>query len=934
MDVRLPDGTVIKNVPDGTTKAQLISKLKSNGYDVSGLEAKQPEVTGEVGFFEGIRKSPAVRKLAETAERIAPSPEEVVSGMGESALNLPESAIGMVAAGYGLAEGIMGLTTPEGRAAAGRAISNVPQAVHRAMLRAETDPVGTIESAARFAKQDPLGAMAAVSGLTGFGSAAMGLTKTSFAPPMFRKFMGGMEFGAPELSKLSQITDPLAVPFLAAQGVGAGYNRFVSPVVSQAGAERAAGNKLLESVMGRPEDVAAAFRNEPASIIGQVPASQRLAEARLYEPKLATLEADLVTGETEVGRQSILLEQRRLQGIQQQLHAIDQQILRQGQAMSPEARAQLDEVRNSLLREQAAAQRQIQQPLQATGAAIPAVGQRAPGEAVAARAAELREDFRKKVVRPAYNKAFQLAGKAKGIDVSNVLDEAQRILGRPISILDVSTTPQAARQINKIAREAVPGEFVSLGEYGGYSLEPSGMFKPTKVDLQTADAIRKAINNEIAAISDLSPDANIKRSGLNKLHALIDQAVETGDVSDAAKNAYRQALGVYREQYVPRFRTGVAFDLLRTTKKNQSGIIPSKTVKGFLANEDTAAQFAATFGDDAVARSAMESGIQDLARQPGSKIVDETGAVVPENVDVFVNKYRRQFDLMGIDGDALLGPVRQEAEALRRGMAELDREAAFFRTSNGEALRKGADFVDEMLKDPAAMQVGLRRLSEEGRSALTKEVVDRAIRSINSRAPEDALKYLADNKTSIRMALDQPYYDRLITLAENQRALFDVEKHAAKPVVQLDVDLSNVPPEVLTDFGMVAREIDRIKKAEAMMGLRPAQKVGEIGAEDIKAAKNVKPDFIDSRLSIMEKIMDVAGRYLNRKTAAILADTLTRNPSKAADLLEQAAARKAAAAAPRAPESRARTAGRAALMGGLVSQNQMSPENQNAMSRR
>jgi hypothetical protein len=39
MDVRLPDGTVIRNVPDGTTKADLAAKLKANGYDVSGLEA-------------------------------------------------------------------------------------------------------------------------------------------------------------------------------------------------------------------------------------------------------------------------------------------------------------------------------------------------------------------------------------------------------------------------------------------------------------------------------------------------------------------------------------------------------------------------------------------------------------------------------------------------------------------------------------------------------------------------------------------------------------------------------------------------------------------------------------------------------------------------------------------------------------------------------
>lgn len=37
MDVRLPDGTVITGVPDNFTKAQLIEKLRANGYDVSKL---------------------------------------------------------------------------------------------------------------------------------------------------------------------------------------------------------------------------------------------------------------------------------------------------------------------------------------------------------------------------------------------------------------------------------------------------------------------------------------------------------------------------------------------------------------------------------------------------------------------------------------------------------------------------------------------------------------------------------------------------------------------------------------------------------------------------------------------------------------------------------------------------------------------------------
>lgn len=39
MDVRLPDGTVIKGVPDGMSRADLTAKLAKNGYDVSKLGA-------------------------------------------------------------------------------------------------------------------------------------------------------------------------------------------------------------------------------------------------------------------------------------------------------------------------------------------------------------------------------------------------------------------------------------------------------------------------------------------------------------------------------------------------------------------------------------------------------------------------------------------------------------------------------------------------------------------------------------------------------------------------------------------------------------------------------------------------------------------------------------------------------------------------------
>lgn len=63
MDVRLPDGTVIQNIPEGTTKADLVGKLKANGYSVPAewLPAEKPasvqtgsmlnDIPRQVGLF-------------------------------------------------------------------------------------------------------------------------------------------------------------------------------------------------------------------------------------------------------------------------------------------------------------------------------------------------------------------------------------------------------------------------------------------------------------------------------------------------------------------------------------------------------------------------------------------------------------------------------------------------------------------------------------------------------------------------------------------------------------------------------------------------------------------------------------------------------------------------------------------------------------------
>ena len=624
-------------------------------------------------------------------------------------------------------------------------------------------PEDALADFASYAVKDPVNAMASVSAATGGVGALMrpgnvmseisrlssplGLAQVaaSAAPASVAAVTGGIgAFMQPGniMSRTANALAPMAVPGRAAQGAYEFGQNFISPVFTQAGAERAAGDQILAAKMGALPNFLAALRAKPESIIGQVPASQRLAAAGEFEPVLTTLEGDLRTGLTPQGRRGLQVEQERLVAIQQQLKAVDDQIMQQGAALTPEASANLNRVRSDLLQAYDRELQAQQARIGAVGARLPATGQLGPGAAIAGRAAELRREFRDRYVRPLYDRAFRAAGSAEAIDLSGVLGEARRILGRPLSFYDPRTAPRVARRL-------------ALAE-------PAAEELPLRVDLREADAIRKAIHSEIGAARAAAPESPLLRQLKNLQHRL-DTAVMGSEIPDAAKTAYRDALDFYRESYVPRFRTGIAYDLLRTTKKNQTGLLTGDTVARILSKEENAAQFAATFGNDPVARDAMQTGLLDLARR---EVIDPTtGAVDPRAIDKFIFDHQRQMELMGIDGASLLAPVRREAQALHNGFTELDREAAFTRGVGGRAATTAKELVDRLVKDPAAMDAARRRLSEDGRMALTRELTDRAVKFINSRDPQKAIDFLTKDATAVNMVLNKQATSQLAAIS-------------------------------------------------------------------------------------------------------------------------------------------------------------------------
>ena len=92
MDVRLPDGTIIQGVPEGTSRAELIEKLRRNGYDVSKLGAPVSETPAvqqpQVPTFDPMGMPTGMTEAAPT-----PTPMGYSEQMEKSALSMARQAL-------------------------------------------------------------------------------------------------------------------------------------------------------------------------------------------------------------------------------------------------------------------------------------------------------------------------------------------------------------------------------------------------------------------------------------------------------------------------------------------------------------------------------------------------------------------------------------------------------------------------------------------------------------------------------------------------------------------------------------------------------------------------------------------------------------------------------------------------------------------------
>jgi hypothetical protein len=272
--------------------------------------------------------------------------------------------------------------------------------------------------------------------------------------------------------------------------------------------------------------------------------------------------------------------------------------------------------------------------------------------------AKKEKDALKPAITKAYDDAFAIAPDAK-VDIGNVISKAEDILGQPLAEINIPDQPDIVKKLLKLKGKPTE-EFVSLGERGGYTRASD--VAPSTATLEELDAVRKAINKDIASadVANANPAQATKLRELRQLHKAIDEAVgDSTTLPDEAKKAYAEAVNLYRTEYAPRFKEGVNAQLTAKGAWSEDKVRAEDVIKKYFTpgGATEAKQFVNLFGNNANATKIARSGIEDLYRQ---KVTDAaTGAVDPGKHATFIKEYARPLAILDDAGMGLKNKFAQ-----------------------------------------------------------------------------------------------------------------------------------------------------------------------------------------------------------------------------------------------------------------------------------
>jgi hypothetical protein len=403
-----------------------------------------------------------------------------------------------------------------------------------------------------------------------------------------------------------------------------------------------------------------------------------------------------------------------------------------------------------------------------------------------------------KVIKPAYDAAFEAAGDVK-IDVSKVVSEAERILDRKLSSFATETAPDTVRKLRGFVPSVPEAEAVTVGKAGFKTARaPTPPPATPEATLLQLDDVRKAINADIAAAaSSNAPMAATTLRNLKQLHAAIDDAVKSSTtLPDEAKTLYKGALDTYRTQYAPRFKEGINANLFKQTNLQETKIKPEDVVSKYFQpkGESEAKDFLRLFDKNPDAMKIARTGIEDLYRR---EVTDAAGRVTPESHAAFMKKYAEPLKILdgaGMNITQRVGVVAKDAARL----AKIDELAKASGNKLGPALPAGVNalaveqrigeltrsFTPEQLSHVNAVRQDLLREGEYQRLVKAGAAAGANIKNLATKTGQEAGLPLP-NFLSVPITVFNNVVKRLALRMDDKIAL-EIARELTSPAVAAD----------------------------------------------------------------------------------------------------------------------------------------------------
>jgi hypothetical protein len=616
--------------------------------------------------------------------------------------------------------------------------------------------------------------------------------------------------------------DPLSPIVSGAITAGAkGYNALRDVANYAIGPGATAENRLV-AMTADPEAALRAMQNTKTMLTsgGPVSVSERLAAGNVAEPRVAAAQEALAEGKTALPVQQA--QQERIAAIQSNLQNVEQQIAQKANALTPAATAQLNEVRNSLLRSLAEEQATLEAAGGRITGQIPNPSQQAVGQALTQTAATGARETAANVVQPAYAAVIREAGDVP-INLERPLAAAQAVRGSPTGIMDASTVPQGIRALENFRAAPLPGEAIPSVIPGLPGRTGAPIPQPSTVTPAEFMSVRAELARDLRDAQGANNFPAVRH--MRGILAEMDAAFAQSGVTPRTLELYADAGRLHGTETVARSRTGETAQMLQPGANNRPQLLPENVAAAFLKGETPAEQFVTTFRNDPAAAAQMSQGVGGLFRDA---VIGADGLVDAQKASAFVRDHRRQLDILENSGvritDQLAAITEQAATNARQRQALAEGTASLRNAPSAE------DAIDLALKSAPQMDILVGHLSADGRAALAANVKNRALDAIKAGDPDAALKFLTENKKTIQQAIGRTgaaEHTAMLNMAKTQQQLMKT-KDALPNIGLYDpiVLASKFPPSQLTDLRTAVDEIARMKQmskvAEAGGGARVA----------------------------------------------------------------------------------------------------------------